>query len=146
MTLALATIRTNIYTTLYNHLQTGTYALTTNNIHPSYTHLQRIQEGYPQVVINEPTIEMNKITFGTKGLYEVPFSVVIDIYEDNSVEAKSQADEISNKILTGRVVLQTAGIKRIKFDSDSIDVEPYSQIKTLHNYHLLFTGVYIGTI
>ena len=143
--ISLASVRALTYTHLYNFLQTGTYAITTDNIHPSYNHLQRIQEGYPQVIINEPTVEMAKMTFGPAGQYEIPISVIIDIYEDDSAGAKTVADEVTNKIFTGRSVLNDVGLKRIKFEGDSIDVEPYSQIKTLHTYHLVFTAIYVGT-
>jgi hypothetical protein len=144
MTLAIATIRTNAYTDIYNHLQTGTYAITTNNIHPSYNRLQRIQEGYPQVIILEPIVSMEKITFGDNGLWEVPITVNIDVYEDSAADAKTVADEVTNKILTGRRVLRTAGFKNIKFLPDEPRAEPYSQVKTLHFYTIVFTAVYRG--
>lgn len=145
MAIALATIRSNVYTTLYNHLQTGTYAITTNNIHPSYNRLQMIQESYPQVVITEPIVEFTKLTFGSTGLYEVPVTVSIEIYEDSSSDVKTVADEVSNKIITGRSVLQAVGLKRIKLEPDEAIAEPYSQVKTLHTYTLVFTATYVGS-
>lgn len=145
MAIALATIRSNVYTTLYNHLQTGTYAITTNNIHPSYNRLQMIQEGYPQVVITEPVVEFTKTTFGSTGLYTIPISVSIEIYEDAASDVKTVADEVTNKIISGRSVLQAAGLKRIKIDPDEVSAEPYSQVKTLHQYTIMFTAEYIGS-
>ena len=79
MAITLATIRTSIYTTIYKHLQSGTYAISTDNIHPSFNRLQLLQEDYPQVIINAPKIQMSKLTFGASGMYEVPVSVSIEI-------------------------------------------------------------------
>lgn len=146
MAISISTIRTDVYTTIYNHIQTGTYAITTNNIHPSYNRLQSIQESYPQVIITEPIVSFDKLTMGTKGLYEVPVVVNIDVYEDSSADAKTVADEVSNKILSGRSVLRDAGLKNIKFESDKVDVQPYSQVKTLHTYTISFGATYVGVI
>ena len=64
-TLTLATVRTNSYTEIYNLLQTGTNAITTSNIHPSYNNTQTIQEGYPQVIVLEPTVIIRQLTMGS---------------------------------------------------------------------------------
>ena len=45
MAITIATIRNAIYTALYNHLQTGTYAITSNNIYPNFNHEQIIKDG-----------------------------------------------------------------------------------------------------
>ena len=144
MAISLSTIRSSVYTTFYNHLQTGAYAITTNNIHPSYNRLQRIQESYPQVIINEPLVgEGVRLTTGrVNNVWEFDITVNIDIYEDSSADAKSVADEVMNKIIIGREVLRVAGFKRLAVASDSVDVEPYSQVKTLHTYTVSIIGVY----
>ena len=147
MAISFSTLRANIYTTLYNHLHTGTYKITSyDNIHPSYNRLQRIQQGYPQIIINEPIVSINKITMGATGsVYECNVTINIDIYEDSSADVKSVADEVTNKIISGRSVLSAAGLKRVNFEPDSVDVEPYSQVKTLHTYTITVTGMYYAT-
>lgn len=146
MTISLATIRTNIYTDIYNLLQVGTYAITTNNIHPSYNRLQRIQQGYPQVIILEPTVSIERITHGATGsIWECNITINIDVYEDSAADAKSVADEVSAKIIAGRSVLSGYGFKRLKFDMDDVVAEPYSQVKTLHTYTLTLVGKYYAS-
>ena len=144
MAITLANVRTNTYTTFYNHLQTGAYAISTDNIHPSYNRLQRIQEDYPQVIINEPIVgSATKLTTGrSNNVWEFPITVNIDIYEDSALDAKALADEIMNKLITGRSELSNAGFKRLRFESDTVDVEPYSQVKTLHTYTVSVSGIY----
>lgn len=144
MAVALATIRTNIYTTLYNHLQTGTYALSTNNIHPVFKRLERVQERYPQVIITAPLVAIEQLTMGSTKVYSCPFTVMFEIYHSSSVNVKALSDELTNKIITGVSVLQAAGMKRISFEQDDLEVEDHSAIDATHIIRLTLVGVYTG--
>ena len=146
MSIALATIRTNIYTTLYNHLQTGTYAITSNNIHPSFNRDQTTKEGYPQIIITKPIVETSRLTFGSANSYSVPFTVRIDLYEDSAAESKALADEVMNKLLSGKATLRTNGIKNLQLDEDDVDSTNFTASNTIHQYSVFVKGLFIGTI
>lgn len=144
MAIAMATLRTNVYTIFYNHLQTGTYAITSSNIHPSFNESQLIQEGYPQIIINNPIIgQGERLTVGrANNVWEFPITVNIDIYEDSASDAKTVADEVMNKIITGRSVFCDEGFKRLKIESDDTDNEPIRRDKTRHVYTVTVSGVF----
>ena len=145
MALSLATIRVTCYTTLYNFLQTGTYAITSNNIHEYITENLVKKEGYPQVQLQVRTAE-NKLTFGSSGLYEIPITIQIETRHNSATNSKTLADEITNKIRTGKATLVAAGFHEIKFEFDDYDYRPYGTNHTEHRYILLFTATYRSAV
>ena len=150
VTLTLATVRTNAYTELYNLLQTGSFAITTSNIHPSYNNNQTIKENYPQVIVNEPLTSFERKTMGGSGtsttkLYNVPIRIKIDIYHNSAANAKTVADEVCNSIITGRETLRQKCLYNIDFDSDDINVVEYAQHKSIHQYSLNLSATFMVT-
>jgi len=116
--LSVATIRTNSYTEIYNHLQTGTYALTTNNIHPSFNNEQVLKEGYPQVVIKVKS-DLKRLTISpTSPKWISTITCSILVWEDSSADSKSVADQIVDKITSGLSVLRSKGIMKLQFEDD----------------------------
>lgn len=145
MALTAATVSSATYTAIYNHLQTGTYAISTNNIHPSENHLQTVTEDYPQVIIQHPLANFEHLTMGSNELYEVPVSVVIKVMDDNAADLKTLKDEIIAKLLQGKTVLRNAGLKGLSVKDDSQSAEPYSAIKTIHNYYITVNATFTGS-
>lgn len=145
MALALASIRTNIYTTVYNHLQTGTYAITSNNIHPSYNDAQLQSEGFPQVIINNITVPEEKLTFGTKGMYNINISFNIHVHHSSAVNSRAVADEVCSKFKgDGKAILETAKLNNVKLNSETYERIPYAVNRSDHVHLLEFTGRYMG--
>ena len=146
MTLALSTIRTNVYTDVYNHLQTGTYAITTNNIHPVWKDEQLQDESHPQVIITNIIVPEDKITFGRVGMYEVSISFTIEAHHNSAANARTLADEILSKFKgAGKAVLESAKLNNIKLDSESYDMINWAPNELDHVYTMLFTARYIGS-
>ncbi len=142
--LSFSTVRTNAYTELYNLLQTGTYAISTNNIHPSYNNKQVIKEGYPQLIIYEPEIATTRLGLApVTALHTFDIRFVIEVIHNSAANAKTIADEVINKILSGRVVLSAAGIREINFEFDSIEVIEWKQYQSNHHYRLNMNARYI---
>ena len=144
----LKTVRTDVYTKFFNHLQTGTYAISTNNIHPHLNRLQTIQEDYPQIIVNPPEVAFEKLTFGLGGstLYSANFALTIDVYHNSSENAKSMADEITHQIIIGQAVFRNDNIKRIETEADDLDVQDINARTSVHKYMITVTGVVIGKV
>ena len=142
--LTIATVRTNAYTEIYNHLQTGTYAITSNNIYPNFNHEQIIKDGYPSIVINKPKINFERLTLASLGRWRVPISVEIECWHNSAANAKTVADKITEKILSGISVLRSKGMYNIEFDGDDTQTIQYTQEKALSVYFIRFKATYIG--
>lgn len=116
MAVALATIETNVYTTLYNFFTSGTYSLITagtitsaNQVTPVYSDNAAALYGFPIIEINDPNIlNMNDYKFGRtiKAEISVPFLIV----EDNASDGKATVDKIKEFLLTGYGSLKTDGL------------------------------------
>ena len=144
MVISLSTIRVSSHNSLYNFLQTGTYALSTNNIHEYVTDSLVRKEGYPQVQLVIKVSE-DKLTFGADGLYEVGITLNIQIRHNSVLNSKTVADEVHNKIRSGKATLRTLGFSEIKFEFDDYDFSPYGTNQTEHRYTLIFTAKYRGS-
>tara|TARA_Y100000310_G_C20633856_1_gene790124 strand:- start:466 stop:909 length:444 start_codon:yes stop_codon:yes gene_type:complete len=145
MTLALSTIRTNIYTDIYNHLQTGTYALTTNNIHPVWKDEQLQDEGFPQVIITNILVPEDKLTFGRLGMYEISISFTIEVHQNSAANARTDADELLDKLKgAGKGVLETAKLNNIKLESEEYNMINWAPNELDHIYTMVFSARYIG--
>jgi len=131
MSVSISTIRANAYTTLYNHLQTGTYALTTNNIHPSYKDIQLRSEGYPQVIILTPVVRVKKGTM-TYAVRDAIINYTIEVYHNSAANVQALADDINNKINTGREVFTQASVTQLNLDSEDYDELYYGPRQTMH--------------
>ena len=148
-TLTLATVRTNGFQEIFDCLQTDN-PITTNNIHASYNNKQTIKEGYPQVIVNEPDVQFEKIGMGgvnsnsIVALYRIPFRIQIDVYEDSAADAKTVADEVTEKIIGFRDTLRTSNIWNIQFDFDDHEVIEFHQDKSIHIYHISFTAIFMA--
>ena len=135
MAVALSTIRANSYTTMYSHLQTGTYAISTDNIHPNYTDSQLKSEGMPQVIIDVTVSSMDKITVGRNSpLYQANINYHITVFHSSAANARTLADEVINKIRTGLSVFYAVNLKGFTFDTDEYTKVYYAAKRTAHIY------------
>jgi len=130
---SLATIRTDVYTAFKNLLDTGTYALTTNNIYPYVSDIQRAQKDYPlvEIKVNIDSIPRDTLNGGN---LTVEGSVMITAYHNSSANIKSLADEITNKLTTwgAKQVLAGGGITIVDIDEDLQEPFGYMPKRTEH--------------
>ena len=149
----ISTVRTDIYTAFYNTLAVTSATKITNasSVHPSYNNRQTIREGYPQVVVHEPTVMTQRLTLGgseaaTTVLYRLPFSIRIDIHHNSAANARTVADEVYYSILKGKETLRvTNNLYDINFNEDNISVVEYTQRKSNHIYTINVTGLFMDT-
>ena len=149
----ISTVRTDIYNAFYATIATTTATKITNatSVHPSYNNRQTIRENYPQIVIHEPTILLQRLTIGgsesaTTPLYRLPFRIQIDIHHNSAANAKSITDEVFYSIIKGKETLRTSNnLYDINFDEDSIVVVEYTQRKSNHMYTLTVSGLFMDT-
>jgi len=120
MTIAKATLTTNAWDTLYNHLQTGAYAISTDNIFSAWNSTLAEDKGYPLVIIEPPITSFNKLNV-TGDLTESEIVFNIEVYHNNAANLKVLIDDINNKLLTGKRVLAGLGIKNMKIDAGAYD-------------------------
>jgi len=112
MAVTRATIRTSSWDAVYNLLQTGTYAISTNNIFSAFNSQLIEDKGYPVVIINSPSASINKETVtGLKTNSDV--MIAISIYHNSAQNVKALTDEVTNSLLSGRTVLAGNGLKNM---------------------------------
>jgi len=92
----ISTLRTDVWDLIYNALQTGTYAISTNNIHGAMNDSLITSEGYPQVIIFSPAIETTAKDF-KKELHEKKINIMIEIYHKSTEAIKVLVDEVEDK-------------------------------------------------
>ena len=146
MTVALATIRKDAYEAMYDHLQTGAYAISTNNIHPVFTDNALAKEGFPQVII-KVRIKSHQLTIGQNPIIHAEIQYEIQSIHNSSENAKDIADEIWNKIYTGKQTLAGHNLYSNKenFSEDDYDMEYYAWNKIIHTYTQTFNFRYTHT-
>jgi len=141
MAVALATLESNVYTTIYNHLTSGTYSLITagvvsssSQVTPVYSDNTASKYGYPVIEIGDPIIsDINDDRFGNvqKASITVPFLIV----EDNAADAKTTADAVKNKINTGYNVFKLVGLHKPRGRSFIVDGGKTIINKNKKHYH-----------
>lgn len=122
--ITLSTIRDKSWLMLYNLIQTGTYAISTDNIFGAMNDKLISKIGYPVVIIEPPKITNSKLVITREGVKEKLVSFNIMIYNTSAENVKVLADEVENKIDTGWKVLAGSGLKSLEFpegDSDWFD-------------------------
>ena len=103
MAVALATLRKDCKDTMYNHLQTGSYAISTDNIHTRYTDDFYHQEGLPQVIIHKPVISKVRLTIDGS-IKRASVNFLIEVRHSSVDNLLTLMDEIENKIDSGEDV------------------------------------------
>ncbi len=110
-----ATIRHQAWLTLYNHLQTGTYAISTNNIYSAMNDALVKTVGYPFVIIEPPKVDNTSLTINEGDGRRRTISFMIRVYHTSSKSLKILQDEIEDKITTGEIVLTRNRLRKPVF-------------------------------
>jgi len=135
----LSTLSTDVWQVLYDHLQTSTYAISTDNIYSAYPDTGSIT--YPMVIIYPPIINLKEITTGggSQSIKECSIVYNIEIYHTSAKNLKSLIDEIINSIKNGKENFSSNGIKNINFTDSDYDwwIETG---KKIHMFSLTYTG------
>lgn len=147
------TVRTDIHTAFNNIIavNTDTKITASAKVYASFNNRQLIRDDYPQIIIRESTVLLQKLTIGSSesaatDIYRIPIRVQIEVYHNSAANVKIVADEVFKGIIKGKERLrETYNIYDINFDEDSIQVIEYTQRKTLHIYTLTITGLFMDT-
>lgn len=110
-----ATIRNEAWLTLYNHLITGDFAISTNNIFGAMNDQLIKEKGYPVVIIESPKIDNVRLTINDGDARRRNISFMIRVYSTEAKDMKILMDEIEDKITTGKDVLTRNRLRRHEF-------------------------------
>ena len=143
MVISLSTIRNNAYTTFFDHLQTGTYAISTNNIHTNYSDYRVRAEGYPQIIILSPLITQTGSTM-TRSSQFFDINYTIEVYHNSAQNARTFSDEIMDKIDSGRSVFTTAKINNLRVTAEDYEVLYHGPKNEQHKITINWVGRYIS--
>lgn len=120
----MATLSTTTWDVMYNHLQTGTYAISTNNIFSAYNDKIINDVGLPVVVIYPPTFSIKQLDMKGETLL-APISFMIEAYHKSAQDCKVLIDDIQNKIVVGYDVFAAARMKRPRDREEWINTISY---------------------
>ena len=115
------TIRDKSWLMLYNHLQTGTYALSEDSIFSAMNDKIIADEGYPLVIIEPPKVENVKQVINRDGIRQKMLSFTIMVYATSAQAVKILADEVENKLDSGWRSLAASGLKNLEFPDGDYD-------------------------
>ena len=137
-----ATIRTSTWDVMYNHLQTGTYAISTNNIFSAWNSNLANDKGYPLVILMPPSTSFEKATL-TGEITESEVVYNIEVYHTNAQNLKALADEITNSLITGRTVFSGNRLMNMEISGD--DYETWAEgSKKIHRVAFNVTYRYVA--
>jgi len=107
----IATLTTDKWQILYDFLQTGTYALSTNNIYSAYNDELIANKGLPLVIIYPPSVSISLVDLpGNHKMVDIVYN--IEVFHKTSKECKSLVDEIVNKLCAGQNVISAYDMRR----------------------------------
>jgi hypothetical protein len=96
---------------MYDHLQTGAYAISTNNIFSAWNDKLVEDVGMPLIVIYPPSFSRSCLSLNG-AVVQDPVSFTLEIYHKTSKDVKQLTDEIISKLVNGYSVFATSGLKR----------------------------------
>jgi len=115
------TVRDKAWIALYNHLQTGTYAISTDTIHSAMSDDLVKSHGYPIVIIEPASTSNVKLMMNRDGIKERPITFNIMVYENTVIKVEQLADEVEASLDNGWRNLAGSGLKNLEIlegDSD----------------------------
>lgn len=115
MTISKVTVSTSIWDVVYQHLQTGTYAISTNNIFSAWNSTLAQDKGYPIVIIYPPSIGFEKFNV-TGSLTQSEVVIEIAMYHTSAKNIKVLVDEVLNSIMTGKKVFEASRLMRMEIE------------------------------
>lgn len=141
---SLTSLRTLAYTTMYNMLQTGANAISTDNIHSNYNDKQMLTEGYPQVIMRVFTSKERVNISGD--LIEAEVTYDFEVRNTSASDTRSLMDEITDKALAGRTVMKSAGFSWRGEPTDDLTLAYQAPNKTVHIGTVNLTYRFMGSI
>jgi len=135
-------LTTDIWKSVYDVLQTGTYAISTDNIYSAYNDELIKDVGYPVVIIRVPNVTMEKQTITGKKI-QAEITVVIDVYHNSSKNMKVIVDEIMYAFKNARTEFVADNLYRVNVDTTDSDFWT-DGMKTIHIYTISVTMRYVG--
>ena len=142
MAIARSTIRTNVWDTIYNLLQTGTYAISTNNIFSAWNSTLATDKGYPLVILHPPSTSLTKVT-ANNAITSSEIIMQIEVFHTSAESIKTLVDEITNKLYTGRFVLQASRLMNMEISGGDYDAWEEGK-KKIHVCSLDVTWRYVA--
>lgn len=140
-----ATIRDKSWLAVYNLLQSGTYAISTDNIKGAMNSKLVTTVGYPIVIVSPPKVTNEKILLNRDGVKERSVSFNIMIYNTSQETAKTLADEVQDSMDRGWRVLAASGLKTMQFAEDDYDYFNEGENSTIHIYNIPVRFKYVTT-
>ena len=131
-----STIRDNAWLILYNHLQTGEFAISTNNIYSAMNKTLLSDKGYPMVIISPPRITDEKRSLNRDGDSDITLDFNLMIYHTSAATVKILADEVTYNLRNGWRKLAGAGLKNLQFIGEDYDWFNESENSTIHVYSI----------
>jgi hypothetical protein len=128
---SIATLTTSTWDAVYNFLQTGTYALTTNNIYSAYNDRLLVNTALPIVIVYHPSISISEVN---KNIRYAKISFTIEIYHKTAENLKSVTDELLNKFMTGYAVFEAISLKKAR--ANWIETLDYSSWESGENHRI----------
>lgn len=141
MAVAKATIRTDVWDTVYTYIQT-TNAISTNNIFSSMNSTLAKNKGYPIVILYPPSVSFDRLTIDR--VTESSITLLIEVYDDNAQDCKAMADEVTNKLLAGRITF--AGNRLMNMNIDGGDYDAWEEgKKKIHRISFTLSFRFVST-
>lgn len=103
---------------LFDHLQTGTYAIATNNIYSAFP--DTINITYPVVVIEPPRVS-SRIVGMNGSIRHNDVVLNVSVYHNSAENLKTLADDVIHQVINGRSVLHTAGLFNVEIGDTDYD-------------------------
>lgn len=115
-----ATLRNNLWLAVNNTLESGTFAISTGNIHSAMNDAQIDSEGYPQVIVHKPTFDRDGLDLSNTSI-DCGTTFFVQIFHTTSASAGTLADEVENKFWIAQEVwdgLGLRGLETVSVDND----------------------------
>lgn len=130
------TLRDDLWTAVYNFLQTGTYAISTNNIYSSFNDKLISDIGFPLIIIPKPKIMREIIGMGPMPDEIISGVCEIIIYNNQAETVKTLTDEVSKKFTDGGRTGMANSWRFKMFEEDEEDADDEVNVK-YHFYKLI---------
>jgi len=138
-----ATLRTNAWDRVYTYLQT-TNPISTNNIFSAWNSTLASDKGYPLVIIHSPNISFTKVT-ANGNITESEINMMIEVYHNSAETCKAMADEVTAKLLAGRVNFTSDRMMNMNIDGGDDSSWAEGKGRKIHVISFNVTFRYVGS-
>jgi hypothetical protein len=123
MTLNTSTLGDDVWALVFNHLKTGTYEISADNIHSSYNDSLLNSEGFPQVIIGLPRVSRKKVTLNSSstGTYDWEIAMDVEVYHSSNERCKKLMDEVRDSLTSGLSVFEAEDLDMLELPKPKED-------------------------